>query len=98
MKLISCTIWVLAALLVIVTLDTIPDPPAVSPDNATVKAPCPQESPGSVLEQRLAIAAPSASSHGNFRFVAFQSNEKPSRPSDRAVLTGQAADPSPPLT
>jgi len=97
MKLISCIIWALAVLLVIVTLDTIPDPPAVSPDSATLKAACAQELPGSVLEQRLVCAALSASSHRSSRSISLHSEQKPTRPSDWVVLTGQAADPSPPI-
>jgi len=36
MKFVSCAVWVLAALLVVTSLDSIPDPPAVNPCNVGV--------------------------------------------------------------
>src|SRR5581483_1389879 len=38
----SCTIWILAALLVVATLDNLPDPPAVSPRTTICKVGQPQ--------------------------------------------------------
>src|SRR5450759_3265689 len=91
MKLIWCTIWILGALLVAATLDAQPDPPAVNPSAAVYKvvhdSPC------------NAVTCP-CDSLGTFypfcvSFVAANACEA-YRPCVRLVITGQAADSSPP--
>jgi hypothetical protein len=96
MKLISCTGWLLCALLVIGSLDAIPDPPAINPHGTNVKASCHRECAGTFCEQRLNSSPSGASSQLRVRFLAFTNDLKPSRPTERIVLTGQASDPSPP--
>lgn len=96
MKSIWCTIWLLSGLLVISSLDPAPDPPAVNPQAASVKASSSRECLGNFCEHHLDCIPLSASAPLYVRFLTFTSDHKPSRPSDWVVLTGQAADSSPP--
>ncbi|MGI8745748.1 MAG: hypothetical protein ACR2NN_24870 [Bryobacteraceae bacterium] len=88
-----CIVWILGALLVIATLDNLPDPPAANPATAQFKASC-------LHEYSVATAAQCCESLGaSFRFpIRFVAADRfePHRRSDRMVLTVQAADPSPP--
>src|ERR1700730_18939144 len=95
-KLIWCTIWALSTLLLIVSVDAAPDPPAVNPHTTEVKAPCLTEGPESLCPQTLSSAYSGACSDPSLSFIAFARDCKPNRPSDWVVLTGQATDPSPP--
>jgi len=93
MKSVSCTIWILAALLLAAVLDDIPDPPAVSPRAAACKVLHLRDYYCDTAIQRgdsLATAVPFPVS-----LVARDTCE-PCRPSDCMTLTGQAADSSPP--
>ena len=89
------TIWALCTLLLIVSLDAVPDPPAVNPHTTEVKAPCLTECPESV-PQTLSSVFSNTSSDRSPRFLACAQDSKPNRPSDWIALTGLAADPSPP--
>jgi hypothetical protein len=94
MKSISCTVWVLGALMVLASLDTVPDPPAVNPQAVNVIShlrTCPNR-----FCERLTCDSSCTSSHLQLRWIAFTSAYEPNRPSDRIALTGHAADPSPP--
>jgi hypothetical protein len=88
-------IWALGALMVIVSLDALPDPPAVNPHTGNVASRlC--EARGSLCEPRLNCDWSCTSSHVQIRWIALASAYEPNLPSDWIVLTGQAADPSPP--
>jgi len=93
MKSLSCTIWILAALLIAAVIDDIPDPPAVSPRAAVCKVLHLRDYYCDIAMQRgdslpspdpfpVSLAAPDTC--------------QTCRPSDCMVLAGQAADPSPP--
>jgi hypothetical protein len=89
-------IWVLGALMVTASVDAVPDPPAVNPHTVEVAFRlC--EAPGGLCEGRSSCAWSSASSHFQIRWIAFTSACEPNLPGDWIVLTGQAADPSPPF-
>ncbi len=93
MKSVSTIIWILCGLLVIATLDALPDPPAVNPSTAqckvlqlhvwccdTVSQPCESLSTSYPLSLSLVAA----------------DRSEPYRPSDRMVHAGLATDSSPP--
>ncbi len=96
MKLKSCIIWVLGALMVIASVDAIPDPPAVNSHTVNV-ASLLCKARGAVCERRLNCDWSRSSSHLQTRWISFTSTDEPNRPSDWIVLTGYAADPSPPV-
>ncbi|HEY6392773.1 MAG TPA: hypothetical protein VIX89_15950 [Bryobacteraceae bacterium] len=89
MKLFWCTTWVLGALLLIVSLDTVPDPPAVSPHTVSVEL-------DSLAPQRLNLDTAIARPQLNARLVESSQDEGPHHPGDSILLTGRATDPSPP--
>jgi len=81
--------------MVIASLDAVPDPPAVNPHTVNVASrPC--EARGGLCEPRLNSDRPRTSSHLQLGWIAFTAASEP-LPSDWIVLTGQAADPSPPV-
>jgi len=95
MKLSSYLFWVLGAVIAIASVDTIPDPPAVNPHNANIISRlCDQA--GGKCEQRLTYGWFCFSSHLQATRIALTSASEPSLPRDWIVLTGQAADSSPP--
>jgi len=96
MKLVWCIIWALSTVLLIVSIDTAPDPPAVNPHTSEVKAPSLTECPESVDSQTLNTVWSRALSDHSPLFIVFARDCKPNRPGDWIVLTGQAADPSHP--
>jgi hypothetical protein len=87
---IRCTIWILSALLVIASLDAIPDPPAVNPHTVTVR-----------IASERAESLPEYNSPLN-PFAPFRTpgilveDIEPDCPSSVIAQTRQAADPSPP--
>src|SRR5215472_12878372 len=94
MKSIVSTIWILGALLVIATLDALPDPPAVNPSTALCKVvrlhDCSSDSAPPPRCDFLGTSCPfcvSMVTPDSFRAY---------RPIDRIIRAGQAADPSPP--
>ena len=97
MRFICCTIWVLSGLLLAVSLDQRPDPPATIPHVSSVKA----------LDQRALDAGVSKqpvdcdNSGGLSQWQVFSAvcalAASPLRPIDRIALTGHATDPSPPV-
>jgi len=89
MKFFWCTAWVLGALLLIVSLDTVPDPPAVNPHTVSVEL-------DSLGPQGLDFDTAVACSQINVRFLESWHDQGPHHPSDSILLTGRAADPSPP--
>jgi hypothetical protein len=96
MKSIWRAIWLLSSLLVILSLDPAPDPPAVKPYSVSVEASTIRDGIGSFGEPHLHGAPLNASAHLYVRFLTFTSDHKPNRPGELVVLTGQAADSSPP--
>jgi hypothetical protein len=89
-------LWILGAVLAVASVDTIPDPPAVNPHTLTVVARlC--DAGGGACEQRLNDGWFCFSSHLHTTRIAFILASEPSLPGDRIVLTGQAADTSPPV-
>jgi hypothetical protein len=96
MKLQSSIIWVLAVFMVIALADAIPDPPAVNPHTVSV-ASCICEARGGVCDRGLNCDWSRASSHLKRLRLAVTWDHEPNLPSDWIVLTGYAADPSPPI-
>jgi len=96
MKSQSCIIWVLGALMFIAAVDAIPDPPAVNSHAVSVASRI-SEARGGVCEWRLKSDWSCTSSHLQIRWIVFRSADEPNLPSDWIVLTGYAADPSPPV-
>jgi len=89
MKLFWCTALVLGALLLIVSLDAVPDPPAVNPHTVSVEL-------DSLAPQRPDLNTAVACPQLNVRFIESSPDEGPNHPSDSILLTGRATDPSPP--
>ena len=97
MRFICCTVLVLSAVLLIVSLDQRPDPPATVPHTANAKAaPDLRACPDVFCKQRLSCDYAGGSSHLQVCLIALTLDARPSRPSDWIALTGHAADPSPP--
>src|SRR5579872_753537 len=92
MKSIWCTIWILGALLVIATLDSLPDPPAVNPSPALSGLQLHNLScdTAGLCSDSVVISYPFLVSFGT------ADTRAPFRPSDRMVITGQVADLPPP--
>ena len=93
MRLVACTIWILAALVALATFDSLPDPPATNPRAAACKVLHLRDYAGdTALRRDASLATPDPLPAS---FVAADTCEF-CRPSDCLVLTGQAADSSPP--
>jgi hypothetical protein len=93
MKSRSCILWVLGLLLTIASVDTLPDPPAVSPRTVCSASPL-RKAAGDVHERRLKPDL--FISLLQVRWIALTSTNEPNSSRDPIVLTGFAADPSPP--
>ena len=92
MKAVWCIILILSVSLIISTLDSAPDPPAVNPGAGISKIlPLDGHAPDILCQQCDTFADPRPLP---FRFVA--ALEEPSCPLDRMVLTGRVTDTSPP--
>ena len=94
MKSISTTIWILAILLVVATLDNVPDPPAVNPTAVCKVLQVHDYSGDAATRLADSLSAPDTLS---VSFVSADLSD-PYRPSDRIILSGQAADSSPPVS
>lgn len=88
--------WILGAVLALAAIDTIPDPPAVNPHTVKTVSRL-YDLGGSVCEQRLTSGWFCFSSHLHATRIAFTVASEPGLPRDWIVLTGQAADTSPPV-
>lgn len=88
-------LWILGAILALTSVDTIPDPPAVNPHTINVVSHL-YDSGASGSERRLNNGWFCFSSQLHATRIAFTSASEPSLPRDSIVLTGQAADTSPP--
>jgi hypothetical protein len=97
MKFVSCTVWVLAALLVVTSLDSIPDPPAVNPCNVSVTSLIRLNHRGS-SGQRLDCDLPCTSSPLRVTWRAYSHYYEPNSLSDSIAISEHAADLSPPTT
>jgi hypothetical protein len=94
MKFVSCAVWVLATLLVVTSLDSIPDPPAVNPRNVSVTSLIRVNHRGSSV-QRLVCDFPCASS---LRVTWRAFSHEPNSLTDSIAIPEHAADLSPPTT
>jgi hypothetical protein len=92
MKSIRYTIWILLAFVVIATLDSQPDPPAVNPGSSLCKALHHDASSDTATQRLDRLSAPSSFPVRRNAADAWE----PYRPTDRMILTVHAADPSPP--
>jgi hypothetical protein len=84
-------VWILAILLVVASVDATPDPPALDPHFAAMKAPCPsglavQNLPGNDISLVPFEARQSV----------FAGDTEPDCPAAFIATVGQAADSSPP--
>jgi hypothetical protein len=93
MKLISCMIWVLGSFFIIAALDTRPDPPAVNPTAASCKAVSLHDN--FVRPAVRGCDSLFASDPSLIELVAVDPSD-PRLPANPLVLTGHAADSSPP--
>ncbi len=91
----SFFLWILAALLIVATVDTRPDPPAVNPGNGSCKV-LKSDDRSDPAETLPNIALIAIQPLALIPFLA-ESGESP-RPVDQIVLTGQPADSSPPVS
>ncbi len=94
-NLIWCMAWVLGVALIVASLDARPDPPAVDPHGAIVKALNLRDCADCFRDQPSVAAMPA---RAQTRRISFNLEDGPDRPSDFLARTGQAADPSPPVT
>jgi hypothetical protein len=92
---IRCVIWILGALLVLATLDSVPDPPAANP--ISVKSGTAVAAPGALAPDIRGVTLPSALSVPIVCFTASRGMQTDSRTRQPLTLTEQAADASPPL-
>src|SRR5271157_3944955 len=93
MKSVTCIIWILAALLLVATLDNLPDPPAANPRAAVCKVlHLRDHARDAALPRSAALVTPDSLPAS---FVAVDPCES-CHPSDCIVIAGQAADSSPP--
>jgi hypothetical protein len=91
-----CTVWILGALLVIASVDAIPDPPAIDPHMVTVKVPGPKECAESPCGQADTGILLNLLAHFQTSGTIFIEDTKPAGPSAWIAQAGQAADSSPP--
>jgi hypothetical protein len=89
MKLLCYSAWVLSALLLVVSVDALPDPPAVNPHTVTVEL-------HSVSLDCLNLDSTAAYFHPHVRRLESSRDGGSHHPSDPILLTGRATDPSPP--
>jgi hypothetical protein len=89
-------LWTLGVVLALAAVDTIPDPPAVNPHVVNVVSRICDSGSGA-CEQPLKGGWFCYSSHLHATRIAFTAASEPSLPPDGIVLTGHAADTSPPL-
>ena len=95
MESVSCTIWVLVALMVMASVDAVPDPPAVNPHTVSVTSLIRLNQGGSG-EPCVDWDSHCTSLPPRVHCIRFTDPYEPNRPSDSIALTGHAADPSPP--
>jgi len=88
-------LWILGAVLAIASVDTLPDPPSVNTHTVNVVSRLCDT--GGACEHRLNSGWFCFSSHLHATRIAFISASEPTLPRDWIVLTGQAADTSPPV-
>jgi len=88
-----CIVCLLLALMVVVSVDTIPDPPAVHSPNTVASAIRVARGIGA---RRMGAVAWFTSCNFRLRWIAFVSTNRPILASDWMVLTGYASDSSPP--
>jgi hypothetical protein len=89
-----CMVCFLAGLMVVASVDTIPDPPAVSSQSPNVASAI-RDARG-VSEWRLSFQVACAFSEFQRRWIASTSTDEPILAPVRIVLQGYASDSSPP--
>src|SRR5581483_1717633 len=87
----------LCVFLVLASLDSVPDPPALRHDNTTFKSFSPGETVCSFGVQLLPSNPLRGCSHLGFRFLAFSTAHEPRLSGDSIFLTQYASDTSPPV-
>ena len=92
-NLIWCMVWVLGVVLIVASLDAVPDPPAIDPHGTVAKAFSARDCADCFGDQPSAVTMPS---RNQTQWTSFTNEYEPNRPSDLMAETGQAADPSPP--
>ena len=90
-KLIGCMVWVLGLMLIVASLDAMPDPPALDPHASMAKAPIVRAC--SDCAQTSLVMLPARTQVDSRSFIP---EDERNRPGDYMARTGQAADPSPP--
>jgi hypothetical protein len=92
MKAVSCLTWLLALLVVMASLDRLPDPPAARPDYAQSKSSGPHEQPADAAAPcpGLVVALHPLSNHGTVAI------SEPVPPRSQIVVLERASDTSPP--
>ena|SRR6185312_1782204 len=89
-----CIAWILGALLVMATVDTRPDPPALNPTPGA--STLVQSHSRCCQTPALLVELPLVADHPFFVNLFAAGTFQGQCPADHIVLTGQAADPSPP--
>jgi hypothetical protein len=98
MKSLAYIALVLSVLMVVASVDAVPDPPAVNPHSLDLKIVGLLEVPDAAPELRLYGVPPSLALFPLFRRVDFIETAKSSRPSDEIARASIASDPSPPVS
>jgi len=91
-RFIWCTIWILGAVLVSVSLDSTPDPPALDPQARIVKVDAPSECPQCLSSSLVNGGSPGLQQQKAF----FEADANPHRPMAILAEAGRATDTSPP--
>ncbi len=90
-------VLIVCALMVAASVDAVPDPPAVTPHSVSVKDTCPLDFVGDFRVQRVTARSACISPQVPIHRVTLADGANPKRSSDPIILTGYAADPSPPV-
>ena len=85
---------VLGVMLIVASLDAVPDPPAIDPHGAMAKASSLAKCTGSLCDQP---AAGTLQTRAQTQRITFTHEEEPNRPTDFMAEAGQATDLSPPV-
>jgi hypothetical protein len=97
MKPVFYMVLVLGALLVCASVDALPDPPAVNPHALDAKSSCLRDSVSDFGQQHVTGEWASIPVLTALCQMDSATSAEPLRPSDGIVVTGHAADSSPPL-
>jgi hypothetical protein len=87
-------VLVLGVMLIVASLDAVPDPPAIDPHGAMAKASSLANCTGCFRDQP---GAGTLQTRAQTQRISFTREEEPNRPTDFMAEAGQATDPSPPV-